>query len=283
MCIFFFRVPVNSTSSMADYDRESVELVEVFLTCGFESMNSADINNFQLRNSADSRLLWGCVQRKGSWTPAAAVDCFLQARKACLKRSVKMVKTIRLRGRAARQLMERNEDLKIVYLIRDPRGTLTSQKRVFGNFKWENVGNYSASYCRTVLEDLGEIGKLIDQYPSRVKVFRYENLAESPLQLSEQLYRFLGLNYTTAVRTFVFNKTMAGKTQRNAYGTSRSNSTKAAYSWRKDLTLSAAQTIDQNCRGVYEILGYVPVSSREELLDFSRVLRKPVHFHGQWL
>ena len=255
--------------------------MEIFLNCGFETMKIADIDNFQLRNSEDSRLLWGCVQKKDHWTPAAVVDCFIQARKTCLNHTIKMVKTIRLRGTAASQIMDKHDDLKLLYLIRDPRGAITSQIRIFHNYKWEEVDLFSAKYCQIFREDLAEIVKLIDRYPQRVKIVCYESLAKRPLEMSEELYRFLGLEYTSAVKTFVFNKTMAGKNANSAYGTSRSNSSKAAYSWRKILTFSAAQTIDRNCRDIYEMLGYVPVNSAKELVNFSHELRKPAKFREQ--
>ena len=281
--MFILRTFATTREGRVDYDKQSIELVEVFLTCGFESMKTADMNNYQLRNSADSRLLWGCVQKQANWTPVTAVDCFIRARKTCLARPVKMVKTIRLRGAAARRLVEAHEDLRLLYLVRDPRGAISSQKRVFGNFRWENVGNFSAAYCRTFREDLAELGRAMDLYPGRLKVLRYESLAQSPMEVSEELFRFLGLNFTPSVREFVFNKTMAGQRSKNAYGTSRRNSTEAAYSWRRRVTLAAVRAIDENCRDVYEDMGYVSVNTREELMDYSFPLKKTVTFHGQLL
>ncbi|XP_070193835.1 carbohydrate sulfotransferase 1-like isoform X2 [Littorina saxatilis] len=273
----------NTTDLATAYDKESIEIMEVFLTCGFESMNSRDINNFQLRNSADSRLLWGCVQRKGNWTPVDALDCFIKARKACFECPVKMVKTIRIRGSAVRKMMEKHPDLKIIYLIRDPRGTLASQKRVFNNFKWEETANFSANYCQTFREDLAEIGQLLERFPGRLRLLRYENMAENPLKEAEAMYRFLGLDFTPTVREFVFNKTMAGQKGKSAYSTSRQNSTETANSWRKKLTIAVAMTIDRNCKDIYQHLGYLPVNTLMELTDFSHSLKKKVAFHGQEL
>nr|KAG5690285.1 hypothetical protein BaRGS_035034 [Batillaria attramentaria] len=90
--------------------------MEVFLNCSFETMNSKDIDNFQLRNSEDSYRLWSCVQRKGNFTAVDVVDCFINARRTCASRPVKLVKTIRFRGSAAAEMIPRHEDLKIIYL-----------------------------------------------------------------------------------------------------------------------------------------------------------------------
>ncbi|XP_076437281.1 carbohydrate sulfotransferase 1-like isoform X2 [Babylonia areolata] len=267
------------------FNRDAVDLVEIFLSCAFESMNISDIHNFQLSNSEDSRLLYSCAQRsaKKPRSPAEIVDCFLQARRSCLSHPIKMVKTIRFRGTAARQILSRHDDLKVLYLIRDPRGTLSSQARVFGAFKWEGVGNYSADYCQVFREDLAIMGELLETYPDRVKILRYETLAASPLKVSEEVYTFLGLSFTSQVKAFIYNRTMAGHKPNHAYGTLRSNSTEAAYSWRSKISLQAAQAIDGNCKDIYEALGYVAVSTEAELKDTDHSLLKPVLFRGHQL
>ncbi|XP_076437442.1 carbohydrate sulfotransferase 1-like isoform X2 [Babylonia areolata] len=273
-----------SQQAMENFNQISVDLVEMFLTCGFESLTVSDIKNYQLRNSKDSRMLWACVQKpKVPQSPAQIVDCFLRARRTCLSHPIKMVKTIRFRGTAARQILSRHDDLKVLYLIRDPRGTLSSQARVFRTFKWEGVGNYSADYCQVFREDLAIMGELLETYPDRVKILRYETLAASPLKVSEEVYTFLGLSFTSQVKAFIYNRTMAGHKPNHAYGTLRSNSTEAAYSWRSKISLQAAQAIDGNCKDIYEALGYVAVSTEAELKDTDHSLLKPVLFRGHQL
>ncbi|KAL8583015.1 hypothetical protein ACOMHN_039254 [Nucella lapillus] len=260
-------------------DQKSVELIEIFLYCGFESLNATDINNFQLRNSEDSRHLWTCVQASKR-NPVEIVNCFLGARKTCLTRPVRMVKTIRLRGTAARTILGKHKDVKILYLVRDPRGALSSQLRIFHAFEWRDVHNFSADYCQVFREDLAIMGQLVRRYPSRVRVVRYERLAENPLQVSEEMYSFLGLRFSSQVKAFVYNRTMAGQVPNNAYGTLRSNSTETAYSWRSKVSLESAQIVDRNCRDVYQTLGYLPVHSDLELLDRAYSLKRPVTFQG---
>ncbi|KAK7474621.1 hypothetical protein BaRGS_00034150 [Batillaria attramentaria] len=262
------------------YDRESVSIMEVFLSCSYETMRSNDINNYQLRNSKDSRLLWGCAQLKRNFTALAILDCFLYARRICASRPVNLVKTIRFRGSAAAEMMARHDELKILYLIRDPRGTINSQRRVFRNFDRNQIQNFSKEYCQRFREDLVNLEPLFDKYPDRMKLLRYETLAENPMKVSEEMYKFLGLEFTADVRDFVFNITSAGQRSKNAYGTSKPNSTEAAYAWRRGVTLFEAQTIDATCSDIYLKLGYLPVHSEQELRSWNYSLKRSVVFHG---
>lgn len=254
--------------------------METFLTCSFESMNVSDIDNFQLRNSLDSRMLWTCAQSSSNFTPINVIDCFIKTRDYCLSRRVKMVKTIRLRGTAVAQLLRKHPDIKVLYLIRDPRGTIESQKRVFGNFDWENVTEFSRNYCANFREDLNAMEPLFDEYPKNMKLLRYETLAESPLKVSEELYAFLQLNFTAATKEYIVNKTAAGMSSRSAYGTTRANSSAAAYNWRRHISLEAAQVIDSNCKDIYDKLGYLPVLTKEQLESNQHSLKVDVVFKG---
>jgi hypothetical protein len=99
--------------------------------------------------------------------------------------------------------------------------------------RWDDVGNFSAAYCQTMREDLAAVGEMMRTYGSRrVRAVRYENLADSPLSATADMYRFLGLDFTDTIRDFVFNKTMAGSNVTSAYSTTRSDSKQAANSWR---------------------------------------------------
>ncbi|KAK7474614.1 hypothetical protein BaRGS_00034143 [Batillaria attramentaria] len=263
----------------AEYHKESASIMEVFLSCSFETMNSKDIDNFQLRNSEGSRLLWRCVQRKGNFTAVDVVDCFINARRTCASRPVKLVKTIRFRGSAAAEMMLRHEDLRIIYLVRDPRGTILSQQRVFQEFKFTQIVNFTTYFCQTFREDLANLEPLFDKYPDRIKLLRYETLAENPMKVSEELYKFLRLTFTADVEEFVYNSTSAGKSSKGDYDTFKANSTEAAYAWRNGAVFKEVQVIDKICGDIYLKLGYLPVKSIHELEDRHRPLKRDIIFH----
>nr|KAG5699096.1 hypothetical protein BaRGS_017779 [Batillaria attramentaria] len=262
------------------YDNECIAILEIFLNCSFESMNVEDIGNFQLRNSPGSRLLWECSLSTLQKTPRAALDCFLKARQACLRHPVKLVKSVRFRGQAVAQMMARNRDLKVLYLVRDPRGTISSQNIAFWKLVTDETLNYTRKFCQMFREDLAAIQPLFDRYPDRIKLVRYETLAEKPLLVSEELYGFLGLSFTSDVREFVFNSTSAGHKSTYNFATDRANSTSAAYAWRRRIHFPVVQATDQFCADVYRKLGYLPLRSEAELTDFRYKVKTDATFHG---
>ncbi|XP_025084432.1 carbohydrate sulfotransferase 1-like [Pomacea canaliculata] len=264
-----FWLPNNSREQ---FDKSSIQIIQAFLNCSFESVDIQDVDNYQLRNSLDSRLLWKCIHIP-KMTAKEALECFLKTRKDCLGHRVRMVKTIRMTGSAAARMMASHKDLRILYLIRDPRGTITSQKRVFGNFEWDKVDAFSKNFCRTFQSDLNDLEPLFVAYPGRIKLLRYETLAEAPMKVSQEMYEFLQLNFTRDVYEFVYNKTSAGQKSMHSYSTTRANSSTAAYTWRSFLPLHHAKVIDKNCQYVYDKLGYLPVTSLEELRSTNHSLK----------
>jgi hypothetical protein len=65
---------------------------------------------------------------------------------------------------------------------------------------------------------------------------------------------------------WIYNSTHAQK-KTGYYGTMRSDSVKSAYQWRTRLPLFKIRIIDKHCIDVYKILGFMTLSSTEELLD----------------
>lgn len=271
--------PKHPETLRQSYDYEAVLLIENFLSCRFESLQIDDITNFQLRNLPGGRMLWNCLASK--YKAKDAVQCFLHARRNCLKCPVKLAKVVRFRGRAVGTILERNPDLKVIYLVRDPRGTISSQNVVFWKMDMQRTVNFTRYYCDTIREDLDAVEPLFETYPDRIKLLRYETLADDPIRTSQELYAFLGLNFTFDVRDFVYNRTHANAWSADRFVTFKANSSAAAYGWRKNIKYEVSQATDEACLDIYNKLGYLPTRTREELLNLEYKIKKDVSFHGK--
>lgn len=84
-----------------------------------------------------------------------------------------------------RQLLEDNLDLRAIFLIRDPRGTLGEE----GNKKKQQTN----TFCSNLLQDVIEADKLAALHPRRFAKAMYENLATRPLVEVAKLLDSLGL------------------------------------------------------------------------------------------
>jgi len=84
---------------------------------------------------------------------------------------------------------ERYDDLKVVYLVRDPRDVVLS-------FKTSNVGDYHPYFNAKRWQKEQKLGlELLDEHPEQVHRIRYEDLLQQPETEAESLCSFLELEY----------------------------------------------------------------------------------------
>ncbi|KAG0714123.1 Carbohydrate sulfotransferase 1 [Chionoecetes opilio] len=104
----------------------------------------------------------------------------------CKKEPLIIIKTIRMRLQWVRELMDRKEvdNMKVIHLVRDPRGSLTSMERLM----W-NTADMEA--CAKIHQDLQEKETMLSLYPSRYTFIKYEDLCRDPYGQTRRLLRFI--------------------------------------------------------------------------------------------
>ena len=80
-------------------------------------------------------------------------------------------------------------------------------------------------------------------YPGRVKRFCFEDIAKEPITMSKALYSFLGMEFSSAVRDYVFNVTSAGNHATGVMSTTRSNSSEIIDQWKTALSITNLRTV----------------------------------------
>ena len=175
---------------------------------------------------------------------------------------LRVMKTIRISMRAISHLMEEFPELKIIHLIRDARATLMSQS-TFGMCGPGHGGYEGCSnrFCTRLENDILESENLQRKYPKRIKTVFYENIAMNPIAASEDLYKFLGTNFTNNIKEYVFSITQAGKSDNCAICTTRQNSTQHIDSWRNKMKDKNLQIIEQRCNYVLQRFNYTMYSN----------------------
>ncbi|ELU16473.1 hypothetical protein CAPTEDRAFT_139910 [Capitella teleta] len=90
-------------------------------------------------------------------------------------------------------------------------------------------------------------------YPDRVKIFKYETLAEDPLKSTQDVYRFTGLDLPNNVVNWVRKNTESKYD--TAWGTAR-NSTVTKDKWRTELNSKQRNMITSLCMKTLRLVGY---------------------------
>ena len=122
------------------------------------------------------------------------------------------------------------------------------------------------------------------KYPGRILTARYEDLAENPLNFSQRLMDFAGLQMTPHLQQYVWSITSSGqKRTNNAAGTVRTDSRATASHWRTTSTFKFSASVDKYCLELYDRMGYIPFADEGELKDLSRPVYEALSDDLPWL
>lgn len=151
-------------------------------------------------------------------------------------------------------------NLKIIYLIRDPRGVLNSQLGT-GWFTTNNQDQQLASSakttCNSMLDGL-EQGKELPA--DRFMVLKYEDMAMKPFKKTDDILRFSGLNMTDTVMKHITSHTRGkhNSYRQHDWFSYRSNSTATALAWRTTFPQNYRMIVENtsSCRRIINQMGY---------------------------
>ncbi|XP_066271324.1 carbohydrate sulfotransferase 3-like [Branchiostoma lanceolatum] len=184
--------------------------------------------------------------------------------RSCSVKNFTVFKTIRVTDIdliwSAMENIEKEIDLKIIHLVRDPRGIIASRmgvkyKHVKGtSYADKNVEDYGLyGLChgalRSMQPKLGTNSFLRDKYA----LVRYEDIIDDLTGMVEKLYNFVGVpHHPDILRWMQLNTKSAGG---GPFSTTR-NAKETANKWRSKLTFNQVKTIQENCAETMHLFGY---------------------------
>ncbi|XP_026484594.2 carbohydrate sulfotransferase 4-like [Vanessa tameamea] len=163
------------------------------------------------------------------------------------------MKVVRVRLRLIKQLLQDKElNLKVILLIRDPRGVM--QSRQHRNFCQPAPDCWKPELlCADMISDYVAAGRLLQQYPDKFMALRYEELALNPSSTSYDLLKFLRLGVTQSVDEFLHSHTnieVAGVS--STFRVSRD----VPFRWRNVLDFNFVDEIQETCKEAMSLWGY---------------------------
>uniref|UniRef100_A0A3P9LT35 Sulfotransferase n=1 Tax=Oryzias latipes TaxID=8090 RepID=A0A3P9LT35_ORYLA len=210
------------------------------------------------------------------------------AASACRTKHHAAIKTVRIPQISdLRALIEDPKlNLKVVQLVRDPRGILASRIETFRDTYrlwrlWRATGrrphNLDLRQINTVCEDFLQSVSTGLARPrwlkGRYMLLRYEDLARFPLQKTRELYTFLGLVLESSVVDWIINNTRGSNdlSTRQKFTTVRDSAANAE-NWRVKLSFDLVVYTQTACKPLLGLLGYKTVLHPRELINLSHSL-----------
>ncbi|XP_042860218.1 carbohydrate sulfotransferase 6-like isoform X2 [Penaeus japonicus] len=241
----------------------AVEELKNVLRCQFDSSEVDEIleTNPLLREACETSGLCKNANKTGE---------------LCKKASLHVAKVLRLGLRWARPLLEWEDvDVKVIYMVRDPRAVFSSRARV----PWCSTPtcNDLQTVCSMLTDDLEEASFLQRYYPNRFHFILYDQFCQTPFAGLRDLMTFLGLPVTRDQERILQTK-LPSTDPLSIY----KNSTAQAQLWREKSSFpKIVVPVQRWCWDSLETLGLRVFYSEKDLVDLSLpVVLRPVDLSG---
>ncbi|XP_075679019.1 carbohydrate sulfotransferase 1-like [Dermatophagoides pteronyssinus] len=258
---------------------DAIDLINGIYQCNFSNYNSAIQYNQWIHNHTFlvrwNRFFWNICKFR---TMSICYDNEFMG-DVCRRSRYNIIKTVRLRLQDIESLYKRLEDekiknLKVIYLVRDPRGIYNSRK----SMEWCNQDQCKnlTNICNDMREDLNDYDRLKSKLNNNLLLIRYEDISANPFNETRKLFHDINLEFSQYIQRFLRTHTTNStanhqhpqhnrhrgtdkdkdKDKKNPYSTYRLNSTSTAWQWTKQLNQSELQLAEQVCNDIIERLNY---------------------------
>ena len=293
--IFYFYEPLHYYSYI---NKEKVQEETDFLTslfnCDFSDRNHGYLEHLQesshsfLMTRHNKRLWSSCSVFKKSKDNSKEKLCFSEnyLNMICPLYPIRMIKTVRLRLNRTLEMLQSDPNLQILVLVRDPRAVFSS--------RWaESVSTWCRNdhcrdpetSCNDIMEDVISAKIIMEQFPGRVLLIRYEDLSLYTRSTAKKIFEFFNLPWVKSIENYISIHTKGvtrSKKERleskDPYGTIR-NSTASVMSWTKSLSHDNITLVQEKCSGLMSHLGYTRVNISE---TWSPTLADLMELGKQW-
>ncbi|KAL4706820.1 hypothetical protein ACJJTC_010054 [Scirpophaga incertulas] len=240
------------------YADKALRYMKNFMKCNHEGMEDYfEFGKTHLHQFSHNTRLWDQCKYKKEL-------CFDPdfTSKICNLFPFQSMKVVRVRLRLIEELLaDKSLNLKVVVLVRDPRGVL--QSRQHRAFCQPSADCWSPEFvCADMISDYVAASRLMAKYPNRLTTLRYEELALNPNATTHKLFKFLRLSVTTSVEEF-----LQTHTQVDVAGVSSTFriSRDVPFKWTTSLYFNYVDEVQRACAEAMELWGYRKVHNASEM------------------
>ena len=165
-------------------------------------------------------------------------------------------------------LLKRDPSLKVIYLVRDPRGIVASRiaTRHVSAVSARSATREASFLCARMLFDLTLYANLRAKYPHNIVQVKYEDIVKAPQEKAAFLYQFTRQSPVPEYIVSFIRESTHAKKDSGPFDTLRKNATASAYRWTKQLSNELKRSISGVCKDVLQMLGY---NWRNYLLNYT--------------
>ncbi|XP_064101690.1 uncharacterized protein LOC135212179 isoform X1 [Macrobrachium nipponense] len=239
-------------------------LIRNILTCDYsdldEYVNYMRNNTFLLDHN--TRLWNSCARNRALCFDKDYIS------NMCKYMPVNVMKTVRMGlSPVVELLQDPSLDLRVIHLVRDPRGSLHSRMQL----SWckSMACSDPETVCSDLLTDLKLSATAKEKFPDRYLFVRYEDLSLEPEKKAREIMSFLNLTYQKSVSAFVRDHTSLARRSMKKPGTYSTyrDSKATTFAWRGALNYTTVESIQEVCKESLEILKLRYFDTEEDYMN----------------
>lgn len=189
--------------------------------------------------------------------------CVADLERTCRKAKVRAIKEVMVDMRHVHTLLARDPEVKVIHLVRDPRGILLSRKTA----KRQTIDeDHAILLCTRILENLAAERRIQRQFPGSTMLVRYEDLVLHPGHMARAVYRHVGVGESEGEEMLVAWQQRIANPSDNMgdFRTFRKNSRDEAFDWLGKLSDADRRLIESvpACVDVIRELNYPKLLSQ---------------------
>jgi hypothetical protein len=139
------------------------------------------------------------------------------------------------------QLLQSLPNLRVIHLIRDPRGVALSRKHTewsAGHSAADDIVQTAAIFCQDVAQDIHERQRLEKIFPGSFMQVMYEEFTNDPVYFTKNVYLFLDTILPSPVEQYMSQRTQ----------------NKSSTKWQDNLTFHEAHSIHEHCKELFDLV-----------------------------
>ncbi|XP_077863335.1 carbohydrate sulfotransferase 1-like [Saccoglossus kowalevskii] len=266
---FTTKVPSGKMKASA-FDGENIDLIDRIFKCNF------DIDTFSAQQKpifcSNSRVFSESALCSTKNITHVAINNLTDV---CLTYQYRAMKTIRLWNIELLKTLAVDPaiHLKIIHLVRDPRGIMNSRNKLNQRNKdFQRKGDKLdevTELCKDLSHNLHIIENSASWLKNRYMLVRYEDIAKDPHAYAKHIYDFIDLELPLEVQQWISKS--AKQTEGGKYSTTQDFAA-VATRWRYEISFSDIRSVQEKCAISMESLGYKEVKTSDELENEKNVL-----------
>ena len=179
----------------------------------------------------------------------------------CARTKYKAAKLVRATMEEIQYFLLQNrdvaEDIKILHLIRDPRGRLNSFLNYHSDLRlYHLTAAIVSTACERQMKDVRIRKQLEEQFPGMFLEIRYEDVASDPVTMATRINHFLYYqDVPDEVKQWIsYNTNNRNGSVPKEKNTFRRNSTATSLAWKQELSVDYQNLIENQCRNLLQHL-----------------------------